>query len=241
MFLTIIGNGIVIIIIMVNKHMRTTTYFYLLNLAVADITIAVFNEWLWLIQNLTNNWIFGAFMCKFSSFIIGVSVQVSILTLTVVAGDRCFAIVYPLQSRVVKSSRALVIFAIFLVWAVAIALNVPIILYTRYVSFLWHDGVHQILSLQHWCTEDREENKTILTFYTTFLFILTYVIPLVIMLIAYILIAKTLNSRGAGLECTTTAQDKSKRKVGFYTFYTLLMFLSDADGGRGAFGLQPPF
>lgn len=71
MFLTIIGNGIVIIIIMVNKHMRTTTYFYLLNLAVADITIAVFNEWLWLFQNLTNNWIFGAFMCKFSSFIIG--------------------------------------------------------------------------------------------------------------------------------------------------------------------------
>lgn len=59
MFLTIVGNGTVIIIILVNKHMRTTTYYYLLNLAIADITIAVFNEWLWLWQSLTNNWIFA--------------------------------------------------------------------------------------------------------------------------------------------------------------------------------------
>lgn len=71
MFLTVVGNGIVIIIILVNKHMRTTTYFYLLNLAVADVTIAVFNEWMWLHHHLTNNWIFGPFMCHTSSFIQG--------------------------------------------------------------------------------------------------------------------------------------------------------------------------
>ncbi|PIK35994.1 putative tachykinin-like peptides receptor 99D, partial [Apostichopus japonicus] len=188
--------------------MRTTTYYYLLNLAIADITIAVFNEWLWLWQSLTNNWIFGSFMCKICSFVQGVSVQVSILTLTVVAGDRCFAIVYPLQSRVVKSSGALVIFAIFLVWAVAIGLNIPLIFLSKYISHVWPgDGV-----LQHWCTEDRVGDKVIQTAYTLILVLLTYVVPLVIMFVAYVLIAKTLNSRGAGLECTTTAQDKSKRK-----------------------------
>lgn len=66
---------------------------------------------------------------------------------------------------------------------------------------------------QHWCTEDRVNDKVIQTAYTLILVLLTYVVPLVIMFVAYVLIAKTLNSRGAGLECTTTAQDKSKRKV----------------------------
>ena len=42
-------------------------------------------------------------------FPVGVSVHVSILTLTVVAGDRYFAILHPLKSRVIKRNAGLVI------------------------------------------------------------------------------------------------------------------------------------
>lgn len=74
----------------------------------------------------------------------GVSVQVSIFTLTVVAGDRCFAIVYPLQSRVVKSSSAVVVLAVCIVWTIAIGLNIPLIFLTQYIPFVWSDGVSQV-------------------------------------------------------------------------------------------------
>ncbi len=47
--------------------MRTVTYYYLMNLAVADIAIAVFSEWTWLQHHFIKSWIFGEAFCKFST------------------------------------------------------------------------------------------------------------------------------------------------------------------------------
>ena len=69
--LTVVGNSIVVIIILRNKHMRTVTYYYLMNLAVADIAIAVFSEWIWLHNHLLGSWIFGEVICKFSTYFQG--------------------------------------------------------------------------------------------------------------------------------------------------------------------------
>ena len=71
--LTVVGNSIVVIIILRNKNMRTVTYYYLMNLAVADIAIAVFSEWIWLHNHLLGSWIFGAVICKFSTYFQGKS------------------------------------------------------------------------------------------------------------------------------------------------------------------------
>lgn len=71
---TIIGNGIVITIIIrnKNKNMRSATYYYLMNLAIADLIVACFSEWTLLASLLKEgSWPFGAFMCKFSTFIQG--------------------------------------------------------------------------------------------------------------------------------------------------------------------------
>ena len=70
---TVVGNSIVITIILSNKHMRTTTYFYLMNLAVADITIALISEWTWLANHLMDRWVFGGTMCKISALLQGES------------------------------------------------------------------------------------------------------------------------------------------------------------------------
>lgn len=71
---TIIGNGIVITIIIrnKNKNMRSATYYYLMNLAIADLIVACFSEWILLATLLKEgSWPFGVFMCKFSTFIQG--------------------------------------------------------------------------------------------------------------------------------------------------------------------------
>ncbi|KAI8521284.1 hypothetical protein Bbelb_010380 [Branchiostoma belcheri] len=68
----IVGNCLVIYTVAVNKKMRTTTNFYLTNLAVADILIAMCCMWVALIKDLTDPvWIFGDFMCRFNTFMQG--------------------------------------------------------------------------------------------------------------------------------------------------------------------------
>lgn len=68
MFLDFIGNSIVIMIILLNRKMRTTTNLLLLNLAVSDLMVGMFCMWVHIGNQLSTDWPFGAFMCKFSTF-----------------------------------------------------------------------------------------------------------------------------------------------------------------------------
>src|SRR6218665_132874 len=66
------GNGMVVRTVYRNKgRMRTTTYYYLVNLAACDIVITVFCTWVHLVSDLNEGWVLGALFCKFSSFIQG--------------------------------------------------------------------------------------------------------------------------------------------------------------------------
>lgn len=73
--INLVGNSLVILILAFNKKMRTTTNLLILNLSVSDILIACFCSWIHLVSQVTagNQWIFGAFMCKFTSFAQGKS------------------------------------------------------------------------------------------------------------------------------------------------------------------------
>lgn len=68
--INLVGNSLVILILAFNKKMRTTTNLLILNLSVSDILVACFCSWIHLVSQVTtgNQWLFGAFMCKFSSF-----------------------------------------------------------------------------------------------------------------------------------------------------------------------------
>ena len=71
MVVDIVGNVTVILIICLNKKIRTTTNILILNLAISDIMVAVFCMWVHLINQITAVWSFGAFMCKFATFVQG--------------------------------------------------------------------------------------------------------------------------------------------------------------------------
>ncbi len=66
--LALIGNSIVIFIVWRNKRMRTTTNYYLVNLAITDLMVALSCSWVHLVHDLTEGWVLGAFFCKFNSF-----------------------------------------------------------------------------------------------------------------------------------------------------------------------------
>ena len=62
------GNILVIFVVWRNKRMRTTTNYYIVNLAVSDLMVTSSCTWVHLVDNLTEGWILGAFFCKFNSF-----------------------------------------------------------------------------------------------------------------------------------------------------------------------------
>lgn len=63
-----IGNILVITIVVRFKRMRTTTNYYLVNLAVSDLLVGIMPVWVHVVQSLNEFWVFGSFLCKFNPF-----------------------------------------------------------------------------------------------------------------------------------------------------------------------------
>lgn len=64
-----LGNILVIAIVIRFKAMRTTTNYYLVNLAVSDLLVAVMPVWVHVVSSLNEFWVFGSFLCKFNPFL----------------------------------------------------------------------------------------------------------------------------------------------------------------------------
>ncbi len=60
---SISGNTLVILTLIQNRRMRTVTNFFLLNLSIGDLLMAVFCMPFTLIPIVLRNFIFGEFMC----------------------------------------------------------------------------------------------------------------------------------------------------------------------------------
>ncbi|KAK2167609.1 hypothetical protein LSH36_26g13030 [Paralvinella palmiformis] len=90
--LSVLGNSLVIIVVARHKKMQTVTNAFLLSLAVSDLLIAAVNMPVQLRWYLYNEWTLSEAMCKFSRYLQGVVIVVSILTLTGIAADRRLSI-----------------------------------------------------------------------------------------------------------------------------------------------------
>ena len=90
--LAVLGNSLVLGLIGVVKKARRLTDFYIISLASSDLLIATLNMPFQLYHIVANDWMasgdFGAFLCKFTTYIEGVTVIASILTLLCIAIDR---------------------------------------------------------------------------------------------------------------------------------------------------------
>ena|SRR6218665_248565 len=82
------GNIIVIWIVLGHKRMRTVTNYFLVNLAVADAMITIFNTSFNFNYILQSNWPFGNVYCKFSQFIAPCTISASVFTFMAIAIDR---------------------------------------------------------------------------------------------------------------------------------------------------------
>ncbi|XP_062533523.1 cholecystokinin receptor-like isoform X2 [Armigeres subalbatus] len=123
--LSLIGNSIVILMLVLEKRMRSVINVYLLNLAMTDLLLGVFCLPFTLVGQVQQNFIFGRIMCKVLPYFQAVIISVAVWTQVAIALERFFAICRPLSSRRWQSqSHASKMIA--LVWILSFLVNSPL-------------------------------------------------------------------------------------------------------------------
>ncbi|KOC64029.1 Cholecystokinin receptor type A [Habropoda laboriosa] len=199
--LSVVGNSLVLITLARNKRMRTVTNVYLLNLAVSDLLLGVFCMPFTLLGQMLKNFVFGLTMCKLIPYFQAVSVSVGVWTLVAISLERYFAICRPLKSRRWQTQfHAYKMIAV--IWIASLTWNAPILVVSR---------LQNIRGGRRKC---REEWPSVGTErgYNLFLDGTLLLIPLIVMSLAYYLIAAKL-WRGLRQEIrqTSTCQQRLER------------------------------
>jgi len=125
--ISLVGNTLIAIIIYKTKTMRTTTNYFILNMAMSDLLLPILVFPSSLIEMYEGFWFFsgeqGQAFCKVMLFIQYVSCLVSIENLVLIAVDRFGAVVLPLRRPLIGSK--LCSFFILTTWVAASALSSP--------------------------------------------------------------------------------------------------------------------
>ncbi|XP_074550730.1 cholecystokinin receptor [Halichoeres trimaculatus] len=184
-FLSVVGNLLIIVVLTVNKRMRTVTNTFLLSLAVSDLMMAVFCMPFTLIPSILKDFIFGATMCKIVSYLMGISVSISTFSLVAIAIERYSAICNPLKSRVWQTrSHAYKVIAV--TWVLAFTIMIPYPIISHLESYQRPDNTTANQCRHKWPVARAEQ-----TWYILLLLVL-FAIPGVVMIVAYGLISREL-------------------------------------------------
>ncbi|XP_065351029.1 tachykinin-like peptides receptor 86C isoform X2 [Cloeon dipterum] len=210
-FVAVGGNSIVMWIVLAHRRMRTVTNYFLVNLSVADLFMAVFNCIFNFVYMINSDWQFGTSYCTINNFVANVTVAASVFTLTGISMDRYLAIVRPLQPRMSKLSARV---TIVVIWVASATLGFPCLLYSETITRKSSSGQVRTSCILKW-PDGYQMNSTMDYVYNVVLFIVTYVVPMVAMAGCYSAMGRELwGSRSIG-ELTQRQIDsiRSKRKV----------------------------
>ena len=95
--LTVLGNTFVAAVVKLDRRLHKPTFYFLLNLAVADFMSGMFYTPFYTASVIQQKWIFGESWCRGHVFVISTSFNASLATLCVVSIDRFLDITDPLR------------------------------------------------------------------------------------------------------------------------------------------------
>ncbi|XP_053391825.1 QRFP-like peptide receptor [Mercenaria mercenaria] len=226
----LVGNCLVITIVIRFKSMRTTTNYYLVNLAISDLLVAIMPIWIHVVSSLNEFWVFGSFLCKFNPFMQITAMCASMFTLLVIAGDRFFAIMYPMKSRVTRRKVSIML---SLVWFLAMAIGSPLLFVYHYDERKWLD-VKEAFCAGIWPTKVNSDGSCDngITSKKIYWIIVCGVLnwtPMLFMTLAYTFIVIRLRKHKIvpklGASSKSSIQERSKRRVVIMLFSVLIAFI----------------
>nr|WOA03698.1 CHH family candidate receptor A34beta3 [Carcinus maenas] len=175
---SVAGNAAVVAVISLNRVLRTSVNYYLANLAVADLLITL-TCWPTLVNRFTAPlYILGRPLCKMTVLALATCINVSVLTLAVVAGGRLYAVLFPL--RALRSSSRPVLIISFL-WVASFVLAFPAFYVRDTQVAKWDDLVEESCSdvlCSSW-------SASVFRYYRILLLITMFFLPETVMVLAY--------------------------------------------------------
>ncbi|KFO31280.1 orexin receptor type 2 isoform X1 [Fukomys damarensis] len=182
----LVGNVLVCVAVWKNHHMRTVTNYFIVNLSLADVLVTITCLPATLVVDITETWFFGQSLCKVIPYLQTVSVSVSVLTLSCIALDRWYAICHPLMFKsTAKRARN----SIVVIWIVSCIIMIPQAIVMECSTML--PGLGNKTTLFTVC-EERWGGEIYPKMYHTCFFLVTYIAPLCLMVLAYLQIFRKL-------------------------------------------------
>lgn len=181
------GNSAVCFILHRRKSLRTVTNLFILNLAISDLIFSCTIPLEFPIIFSDYKWPYAPFFCKIYGPVQTIAFSVSIFTLAIVSIVRHRAIIHPLKRQVTQSHARYILTGI---WLFSAILMLP------HCLTLKSDGTQ---CYEQW--PDPKYRKV----YTTILCGLFYVIPLSIIMFAYVKIIQELMRKKTCINCENSA------------------------------------
>lgn len=169
-FLGIVGNGLLIVIILCHKSMRTAPNTYIFNLAISDLLTTVSCAAAPLLSGAGHSL---PTLCRTFQFFLETSMGVTSFTLVALSAERYYAIAHPLRRKI--SSKRLTISIVALIWLVSSSYVVEKMVFLRK-----GEGVQCVHMFNP---------SSFATTYKLVDFVALYFIPLVIISTFYVLMA----------------------------------------------------
>ncbi|XP_072388542.1 QRFP-like peptide receptor isoform X1 [Diabrotica undecimpunctata] len=193
MCLGVIGNVMVPIVIFKTKDMRNSTNIFLVNLSVADLMVLLVCTPTVLVEvnSRPETWVLGREMCKAVPFVELTVAHASVLTILAISFERYYAICKPLKAGYIcTKARASLI--CLLAWFVAAVFTSPMIGIAEFKYIEYFDGSKvpacHTLANTFWSA----------LYFLSSIFIF-FIVPLLVLLVLYCIIAKNLISNAATL------------------------------------------
>ncbi|XP_030370873.1 allatostatin-A receptor isoform X2 [Scaptodrosophila lebanonensis] len=197
------GNLLVILVVLLNKNMHSTTNLLIVNLAVADLLFVIFCVPFTAVDYVMQYWPFGRLWCRTVQYLICVTAYASIYTLVLMSIDRFLAVVHPIRSRQLRTEHITKI-AICTLWTVVLTVSLP--------AIFAHNVLHDIKKNVTYASCQFIENEILdrRTFHTCF-FVSSYLLPLMIISGLYVRMIMRLWRQGSGVRMSKESQRGRKR------------------------------
>ena len=165
---SLIGNGLVVVIIFKIRRMQTFMNWLILNLAVADLSASLFCLSIDVPYEIFGKWVFGEILCTLLFPLRSVTIFASIFTLMSLSISRYWAITYPFKKQpTIRFAKVL----ICVIWISSFLLAAPYM-----VSLKYNDEAK--ICYEVWSPS---QSKV----YTISTFVFTYILPLIVIASSY--------------------------------------------------------
>ncbi|XP_071541886.1 QRFP-like peptide receptor [Panulirus ornatus] len=171
----VLGNALIIFTICRYRRLKTTTNVFLASLASADLLLILICIPVKIARLFSYTWTMGYTSCKLIYYMQTVSTVCSVLTLTIISLERCYAIIYPMKAIYVCSiSKAKK--AALIIWVSSLFLASPNLMVQKHMEV----GLRR---QAYWCVRDFD--SPLLWSYETYMLVLVLVMPACVMAAAY--------------------------------------------------------